>query len=495
MGCEPASVQGPIPERAVYIARAVSCAYEPVDAAPLPELPGVAPDTALLALRRLLQMSGLDQDRFGTADWNPLGELIQPGQRELIKPNWVSHRNKSGAGLDCLVTHTSVVAAIARYVARARPGELIAGDAPVQGCDFAALREACGLDRLAADLARDGLRMEIRDFRRTILPRASAGAIAREACRPLEKYVLFDLGGASMLEPISGDYRNFRVTMYDPEAMRKTHAPGRHQYLVAREVLDADLVINVPKLKTHKKAGVTGALKNVVGINGHKEYLPHHRKGGTREGGDCYAGGSMLKRWTEDLLDQVNRSRRGSVRYGLAQAARATLLAGRLTGKDRNLDGSWYGNDTVWRMVLDLLRVLHYGRADGTLALTPQRRVMTITDAIMAGEGEGPLAPTPIELGLMTLGMNVAAIEWVHALLMGLNPERLPVVREAFAEHRYPLAGFGPEAVEIHVDGEHLTSEQLVKTYARPFRPPDGWRGRCEFGPGAARCEASVEMT
>jgi hypothetical protein len=35
--------------------------------------------------------------------------------------------------------------------------------------------------------------------------------------------------------------------------------------LIAKDVLEADIIINLPKLKMHKKAGVTNALKNFVG--------------------------------------------------------------------------------------------------------------------------------------------------------------------------------------------------------------------------------------
>ena len=99
--------------------------------------------------------------------------------------------------------------------------------------------------------------------------------------------------------------------MYNPDLMLNTHQPGRHQYLVARDIIEADTVINLPKLKTHKKACLTGALKNMVGINGHKEYLPHHRKGGSGAGGDCYEGSSFFKGSSENLLDIANRSRPG----------------------------------------------------------------------------------------------------------------------------------------------------------------------------------------
>ncbi|MCV6004648.1 DUF362 domain-containing protein, partial [Escherichia coli] len=85
-------------------------------------------------------------------------------------------------------------------------------------------------------------------------------------------FVLFDLGRESLLEPITDQGQNFRVTCYDPRLLAARHAPGRHQYLVSRDIIEADVVINLPKLKTHKKAGLTCALKNLIGINGNKEF-------------------------------------------------------------------------------------------------------------------------------------------------------------------------------------------------------------------------------
>ena len=84
---------------------------------------------------------------------------------------------------------------------------------------------------------------------------------------------------------------------------------GRHRYLVARELIEADVVFNVPKLKTHKKAGVTGALKNLVGINGHKAYLPHHRKGGVRPRRRRLSRGLAWKAFAEDAYDVGQPSR------------------------------------------------------------------------------------------------------------------------------------------------------------------------------------------
>ena len=51
----------------------------------------------------------------------------------------------------------------------------------------------------------------------------------------------------------------------------------------------ADVVINLPKLKTHKKTGVTISLKNMVGINGYRNCLPHHTIGTPDASGDEFA--------------------------------------------------------------------------------------------------------------------------------------------------------------------------------------------------------------
>jgi uncharacterized protein (DUF362 family) len=127
-------------------------------------------------------------------------------------------------------------------------------------------------------------------------------------------------------------------------------------------------------------------------------------------------------------------------------------------------------------MTLDLQRILHYGREDGTLADSPQRVVLSVTDAIVAGEGDGPLAPTPVELGMMTLGTNTAAVEWVNALLMGLRPDKIPLTREAFTHHRYPLTDFSPQDIYIIAEGQQVNEVELFAKYGCAFHLPKGWQ-------------------
>ena len=98
----------------------------------------------------------------------------------------------------------------------------------------------------------------------------------------------------------------------------------------------------------------------------------------------------------------------------------------RLQGDRFGVEGSWSGNDTIWRTCLDLNRILLYGRADASLAHRIQRRVVHLVDAIMAGQGDGPLAPQPLPLGLIFGGSNAAAVDWVGARLLGYRSDAHP---------------------------------------------------------------------
>lgn len=403
----------------------------------------------------------------------PLGALIPPGARVLIKPNWVLHHNQGSGGMDPMITHGSVVKAVVDAALQSDAAEVLVGDAPIQTCDFPALLTASGLDSWSNELAKTDARFRgVKDFRRTKANYVNGVRVAEENVLPEDDFVLFDLGADSLLEPITDEKDDFRVTCYDPRLMAKTHGKGRHRYLVARDVMAADVVINLPKLKTHKKAGITCALKNLIGINGNKEYLPHHRLGGTDLGGDCYPGKSRVKRMLEYAADQQNLSDAGAkarVWGGVATQLNRVL---HLMRDELGIEGSWSGNDTIWRTGLDLNRVMLYGDVEGSMNSSPQRRVVHLADAIVAGQGDGPLSPLPLPLGLLFAGNNAAVVDWFGAQLLGYDPERLPIVREAFGSFRWPIATSRP--------GEELKVKQLL-----PVIYPAGWRNAAIKTPAA----------
>src|SRR5262249_31680546 len=67
---------------------------------------------------------------------------------------------------------------------------------------------------------------------------------------------------------------------------RQINGAQRHCYSISRRALEADLMISLPKLKTHKKTGVSLNVKNMIGINTDKNYIPHFRIGSPAQGGD-----------------------------------------------------------------------------------------------------------------------------------------------------------------------------------------------------------------
>src|SRR5207244_1973231 len=117
-------------------------------------------------------------------------------------------------------------------------------------------------------------------------------------------------------------------------------------------------------LKTHRKAGVTLSLKNMVGLTNEKRWLPHHRLGSPSQGGDLYADQTRpdvkLKERAKDMLITHSWGRWGARYVGLPLFKFYTLIAKPLLDRlysncaiSHVEDGDWYGNDTVWRMVLD----------------------------------------------------------------------------------------------------------------------------------------------
>lgn len=424
---------------------------------------------------------------WGRLPENPFGGWVGPGGTVVIKPNWVMDHNPQGHSLEPLVTHASLIRLMieACAVAMEGAGTVIIGDCPLQGCDFRALLHRNRIPELLESIRADcpGLRVEVQDWRLTMLPRQ--GGLAGNVIAPqlgrhdaaaasLRDYELVDVGSDSFLEEISDYARDFRVAMYKPSLMRAHHQPGRHEYLVAKCARQADLFINLPKMKTHVKAGLTGALKNLVGINGHKEFLPHHIKGSYFEGGDGYCQSNPFSRRADRWYDQWWETYEGmsvARRRVFALVHRLLRAAAVGTGGSWVRAGGWSGNETLWRTILDLNHLLYFG------VRTP-KQIITLVDGIVAGEGEGPLQPSPKAAGLLIAGENPAYIDAVLAHLMGYNLSRIPVIYHALTHRRSRFAtdgGGAPAVSYVKANGEKSTLA-LEQMPCLDFRKPRYWR-------------------
>lgn len=428
-----------------------------------------APNGAYALVRRTLHALGLDADRFGTPGWNPLGGFIRPGMTVLLKPNLVLDEHPSGGDYACLITHGSVIRAMLDYAALALRGKgtIILGDSPLQGTDFGRAADRVGWPAILDDACArwPGISFSLVDFRQVHAIKDEEGNILRwrEVPGDPRGYATFDLGRDSMLAPISGGQARFRVAKYRADDTAQYHRGDSHRYVVARSIIDADVILNLPKLKTHCKAGVTLALKNFVGSIGRKQCLAHHREGGTVHGGDEYPEDSRLKDWTSRFGDAMQGLPPGVRRSMLRLAWRVGLRVMKMRGVSFLGDGSWHGNDTVWRMTLDLVRIARYGRADGTLADTPQRPIFSLIDGIVAGEAEGPLEARARHDGVIAAGFDPVRLDRMVARYMGFDPDRIPLLRGARTMPKWPLTG--------------EPAEDDVARAVPPFEAAEGWRG------------------
>ncbi len=155
----------------------------------------------------------------------PLGGMehfVQPGATVLLKPNLVFGRAPEKA----INTHPSVARAAALLAKEAGAGKILLGDSPGYGSARAAMK-ACGL-----------------------------AAVAEET-------------GAAMIE-------------FTPaEHVDENRAFVRLE--LAEEVLGADVVINLPKMKTHGQMLMSLAVKNMFGaVPGARKFQWHYRAGRDR---------------------------------------------------------------------------------------------------------------------------------------------------------------------------------------------------------------------
>ena len=438
------------------------------------------------AVRNILIDLRLDFDHLGSRGWNPLGGFISAGQRALIKPNWVLHANRADGSIESLITHTSLIRAVIDYllVALHHDGTIEIADAPLQNCDFDELVRRNLIAELIEHYRRQfpKVTFSILDLRKTIRTRKSRiPGIEKQYARSGDPrgYTMIDLKRDSFLAEIHHKFKRFRVTNYDYRMMLDHHNREKHEYLVSNSILSADFVVNLPKLKFHIKAGITAALKNLVGINGHKEFLPHHTNGCPATGGDQYPRKSHIKPFTNRVYDdywtKVNES--GSIgRLFEAVLIRGLKKAVTLLEGDRMYDGGWSGNDTIPRTTLDLNHALYYfDTSTRSLSDVPLRNVLHIVDGVVAGDGYGPLRPSTTYAGVILGGWNPLLVDLCGARLMGLDLMKVPLLNYGLT---HPKSRFSRPCTSIGqievIDGG--VPKGLMQVGSLGFRIPQEWQ-------------------
>jgi uncharacterized protein (DUF362 family) len=175
------------------------------------------------------------------------------------------------------------------------------------------------------------------------------------------------------------------------EITLKSNFTGLGSVWLPAALLDADLVVSLPKLKTHHWAGMTASMKNLFGV------VP----------GAVYG-------WPKNVLHV----------HGIEQS------------------------------IIDLTATVKPG--------------LTIVDAIVAMEGDGPIRGRARELGFLAMGTDLLAVDATCARIIGLEPAKMPYlsVPSAFlgniAEDRIDQRGERPDRYRTRFD--------IVESIER-FRP------------------------
>lgn len=152
-----------------------------------------------------------------------LDKIIVPGDRVLLKPNVLAIRTPD----DAVTTHPSVVAAMCELVTEA-------GGVPIVG-------DGSGITRPDSTATAEALRMS---------------GIEEAALNHGAELINFETSGF------------VEVDVPDGKQFSRLH--------IAKAVLDADIIISLPKLKTHELTLYTGAVKNFFGAIPRKDRKAAH---------------------------------------------------------------------------------------------------------------------------------------------------------------------------------------------------------------------------
>jgi uncharacterized protein (DUF362 family) len=444
-------------------------------------------------VRNLLIQLELDQENIGTKNWNPFKNLIRPNNLIVIKPNLVKHFHPDGEGaVLSSITNGAVIRPIIDYIMIALQGQgkIIICDTPLETTNFEEVLKITGIVNMVRHLKEEkNYPLEIRDLRKY---RTYVNEFGHYDFLELEGdpdgYCSIDLGQISEFAELDQYTQNY-VTLSDhsidhlnPFLQEKGvtngfHNPERHEYIISKTILSADVIISIPKLKTHKKAGVTLNLKNMIGIVPEKVCMPHHRLGSPPYGdafpippSKAFLRKRNIKRKIKSQLSQLNI---GGDIIKFAKKTKKFLGHRRFSSTSNPIEwGDWYGNDTIWRTILDLNKILLYADKEGIMTSKQQRRYFSVIDGIIGQEGEGPMSGIPKICSTILGGGDGVAVDTVASILMGFDPSKIKMLEGTKKLGQYYLGQARLDNIEIR--------SNIEKEINFKFKPPRGWIGHIE---------------
>ena len=464
--------------------------FHPSERYPEYERSEIHPENGIYgAIRHVLYQTGLDKANFGTPEWNPFGNLIVPGQTVFIKPNTVRHYHTEGGDVLSIINHASVLRPILDYVVKALRGKgrIIIGDSQVIFGRFDKAYETSQIDQLL-HWYRDQVSIPIECFDLRMVRGVRTYLYGKWGRKKVEHdprgYRFVNLGSMSCFEGI--DPNCLRIAIASYKNMIKHHSNGQHEYLFPQSVLDSDTIISIPKLKTHRRTAVTLGIKNFMGIPSWKDTLPHFMVGSVSEGGDQYINPSRRKKICTRLHDEIQSNPYVPVKFACALVKKIIWNSHKIVPfEDDIFEAMWYGNDTLWRTLLDLNRAVIFADRNGKIQDRPQRKFFGIIDGFIAGEKNGPVGVDAVPAGVVLAAFNPVTLDIVAATLMGFDLWKIPMIWKAIAGQDCttgaPILFDGdPSQISVDVGKGKISFGEFKSKYNLKFEPHPAWKGHVE---------------
>jgi uncharacterized protein (DUF362 family) len=416
-------------------------------------------------------------------------ELIKRGDKVVIKPNFVkeSHLYKPD-DWEYIITHSEIIKMVLKNVIEAldNSGEIYIIDAPQTDSDYEKIIKRVNLPGIVEEFRKTTkIKIEYYDLREERWYYKQGIIVKRKKLAGDPKgYVKVNLGPYS--EFCSKLNKDYYGADYDTNETKKYHNEKDNIYIISKSILDCNVFINLPKLKTHKLGGITASLKNLVGTCVIKNSIPHHTLGSPENGGDKFEH-STSKNNTESKLKsnalKILKTKNPLINYPFIVVKK---IAGLFFGSPQSetiRNGSWHGNDTIWRATLDLNRILQYTDLNGNMCNTLQRKYFTLIDGIIGGEGKGPMEPDPKKSGILIAGFNPVYADTVAATLMGYDYKKIPTIANGYNINKYLLTSL--KADDIIIKSNNILWQKKVSDFryedTLKFKPHFGWRGYIEL--------------
>ena len=448
---------------------------------------------AYRGVRESLRLLGLDRANFGKNSWNPLGEIIKPGDNVVIKPNFVLSSHMAGGELYSIITHPAMIRAMVDYcyIAMRGAGKLTIADAPQMDCDFDQLLKVTRIEEIKKFYEKEkGFSVNIYDLRNFWAQKGKEkitfSNLRTELSGDPNGSSIINLGEKSEFYK-SGNQDKFYGADFDRKETIRHHQGAIQEYSVSKTILLADVVISMPKLKVHRKTGVTLNAKGLVGINTNKNYLVHYTLGTPSENGDQFpeilgTGERFLVKTQRLAFDRLlaRKSKAADFCYRVLTKAYKIFiepLGIAVDPRKKLLDGGdWYGNDSAWKMVVDLMKIIYYADHNGIIQKYPQRKIFSVIDGIIGGEGEGPLVPDEKRSGVVIAGFNPVAVDLAAMKLMGFDWKKIRIYPNLLASRNFDFF--------INESGQRpVISDFGAESQNFDFKPSLGWKGSIELNP------------